>query len=84
MSDDAIKAALEAGAKAFCLADGECPCTEAADCSLWGPCLPDTAAAIAAFLRARADEMEKWGLRAPPGLLRDEAAAVERAAKGEA
>ena len=53
MADPAIRAALEAAARAYCHADGECPCATPVECRMvLAEVRLDTAAAIAAFLRA--------------------------------
>jgi len=87
MSDAAIKAALEAGAKKICCPDA-CKADDEAQnpppCASCGASsyLQDTAAAIAAFLRA----LPGWnnpGPHGPPFNAEVLAAAVECAAKGD-
>lgn len=53
MSDDLpwLADAVEAACRAFCYAEGECPCATSAECGRWWHVSVDMRAALAAFLR---------------------------------
>jgi hypothetical protein len=73
MSGPAMTARIvEAAARAYCHADGECPCATPGDCVFWGSVAGDMRAALAAAVREA-------------GMDRDElvAAARETAAEAE-
>lgn len=81
MSDDPpwLADAVEAACRAFCYAEGECPCATAADCGRWWHVSADMRAALAAFLR-RVPNVSVMQARAPGQwhTTRTLAAAIER------
>lgn len=48
---DLAKRIVEAAARAYCHADGECPCATPGDCEFWGGVAGDMRAAIAAAVK---------------------------------